>query len=53
MSFRVEHEIHTRRRGRNLGVALMLVAFIVIIFGLTYVKITYGDFEMPNIEAQG
>lgn len=45
MSFRNEHELHTRRFGRNLGVALVLVGFIVIIFGLTVVKVTRGDFE--------
>ena len=32
MSIRVTHEIHKRRMGRNLGVALLLVAFIGIVF---------------------
>jgi hypothetical protein len=39
---RVEHELHQRRSSRNIGVALTLVAFVFIIFGLTYVKITNG-----------
>ncbi|PSL19623.1 hypothetical protein [Shimia abyssi] len=48
MSFRAEHEIHKRRFGRNLGVALVLVGFIAIVFGLTVVKVTRGDYEPEN-----
>jgi hypothetical protein len=40
MPIQVEHELHTRRRGRNLGVGLVLVAFVAIVFGLTVVKVT-------------
>lgn len=47
MSIRTTHEIHTRRFGRNLGVGLALVGLVVIVFGLTVVKVTRGDFEMP------
>ncbi len=36
---KVEHEIHTRRRGRNIGVGLLLLGFITIVFGLTVVKV--------------
>lgn len=39
MAIQVEHEIHTRRRGRNVGVGLLLAAFIAIVFGLTVVKV--------------
>ena len=39
MALRVEHEIHQRRRGRNLGVGLILVGFVAIVFGLTVVKV--------------
>ena len=42
------HEIHQRRFGRNVGLGLVLVAFIAIIFGLTVVKVTRGDFELPT-----
>ncbi len=52
MNFNHEHEIHKRRFGRNLGVALVLVGFIGVIFGLTFVKVTRGDFEVPKIEVQ-
>lgn len=42
MAFGKTHEIHTRRSGRNIGVAVSLISFIVIVFGLTVVKITNG-----------
>ncbi|MDU8910346.1 hypothetical protein [Aestuariicoccus sp. MJ-SS9] len=45
MSFGREHELHKRRFGRNLGLGLVLVAFIAIIFGLTVVKVTRGDYD--------
>ncbi|MBQ1202887.1 MAG: hypothetical protein IIX61_03645 [Loktanella sp.] len=43
MVIRVEHEIHTRRKGRNTGVGLLLVGFIAIVFGLTVVKVLQLD----------
>lgn len=49
MTIRAEHEIHQRRKGRNVGVALMLVAFIVLVLALTFVKITSEDFQLPPI----
>ena len=45
MSLRKEHEIHTRRGGRNKGVGLMLGGFVILIMALTYVKITNVDFS--------
>jgi hypothetical protein len=53
MSFREDHELHKRRFGRNLGVGLVLVGFIVIVFGLTVVKVTRGDYEPANASAAG
>ena len=50
MGFRTEHEIHERRKGRNVGVGLMLVAFVVLVLALTFTKVTSGDFELPRIE---
>ena len=41
--FRVEHEIHRRRFGRNLGLGLVLAAFVVLVFALTVVKVKRGD----------
>ena len=39
MTLHVEHELHTRRKGRNYGLGLILAGFIAIIFGLTVVKV--------------
>ena len=50
MSLRREHEIHTRRFGRNLGLGLVLAAFVAIVFGLTVVKVTNEDSQMPPVE---
>ena len=36
---KIEHEIHTRRKGRNMGVGLLLLSLIGIVFGLTVVKV--------------
>ena len=38
-----EHEIHRRRRSRNVGLAVVLVAFVALVFGLTVVKVQEGD----------
>jgi hypothetical protein len=40
---RATHELHERRKSRNIGVGLTLVAFIAIVFALTVVKVTRGD----------
>lgn len=39
MVMKVEHELHTRRKGRNIGVGLLLIGMIGIVFGLTVVKV--------------
>lgn len=43
MALRPEHEIHNRRRGRNLGLLAVLLLFVALVFGLSIVKITQGD----------
>ena len=60
MSFRSDHEIYKRRFGRNLGVGLTLAAFVVLMFGLTVVKVTesgpiqgYDHVVQPGIVPQG
>jgi hypothetical protein len=50
MSLVKEHELHRRRRGRNVGVGVVLAVFISIIFGLTVVKVSRGDYQ---IQPQG
>ncbi len=42
MAIRVEHEIHQRRLGRNVGLGLVLAAFVALVFGLTVVKVSNG-----------
>lgn len=39
MAIHVEHELHHRRKGRNIGLFVVLVAFVGIVFGLTVVKV--------------
>lgn len=40
-AMRPEHELHTRRKGRNLGVIGVLAALAVLLFAVTIVKL--GD----------
>lgn len=49
MSLKPTHELHQRRFGRNLGVGLTLAAFIAIVFGLTIVKVSSGDFAIQPV----
>lgn len=42
MALRVEHEMHQRRLSRNLGLGLVLAAFVVLVFALTVVKVSNG-----------
>ena len=39
MAIDPHHELHTRRRGRNVGVMLVLVAFVVLLFAVSIVKL--------------
>jgi hypothetical protein len=39
MTIRVEHELHQRRRSKNLGVGLILAGFVALVFALTVVKV--------------
>ena len=40
---KVEHELHGRRRSRNMGLLVVLLLFVALVFGLSVVKITQGD----------
>ena len=42
MSIAREHPLHKRRSGRNIGLALVLLAFIALVFGLTIAKVSGG-----------
>lgn len=43
MPIQAEHELHRRRRSRNVGLGLVLVGFAALVFGLTVVKVQQGD----------
>lgn len=43
MALKAEHDLHRRRRSRNVGLAVVLVAFVALVFGLTVVKVRQGD----------
>jgi hypothetical protein len=53
MAFRPEHEIYRRRFSRNLGVGLVLAAFVALVFALTVVKVTRGDTMHANDSSGG
>lgn len=42
MAIKATHEIHRRRLSRNVGVALSLLAFAALMFGLTIAKMQSG-----------
>ena len=48
MAINREHEIHSRRFGRNAGVGLALVGMVLLVFALTVVKVKVLD---PRIAA--
>lgn len=52
MAIHQDHELHLRRWGRNLGLGLVLAAFVVLVFGLTVVKVSHQD-ENGNPPAAG
>lgn len=53
MALRPEHEIHSRRKGLNIGIGLMLGAFVLLIMLLTFTKITSPEFQVPASKANG
>ena len=50
MGIRREHEIHRRRLGRNVGLALALAGFAALVFALTVVKVSDDGFSMKAFE---
>ncbi len=48
VSFRKPHEIHSRRFSRNLGLGLVLAAFVALVFGLTVAKVSQDEFTVPD-----
>jgi hypothetical protein len=46
--FRKSHEMHTRRFSRNLGLGVVLAAFVALVFGLTVAKVSQDEFGIPE-----
>ncbi|SDD23648.1 hypothetical protein SAMN05421538_101179 [Paracoccus isoporae] len=42
MALRTEHELHARRRSRNLGLLVVLIGFAALVFALSVVKVSTG-----------
>lgn len=53
MALRPEHELHTRRKSLNIGIGLMLGAFVLLVMVLTFTKITSPEFQVPASKANG
>lgn len=47
MALSRQHELHKRRFSRNLGLGLVLAAFVALVFGLTVVKVSTDGFTQP------
>lgn len=46
-----EHELHTRRKGRNASVGIVLALFVALIFAVSMVKLSIpqgDDIKAPN-----
>ena len=52
MTFKPDHEIYKRRFSRNVGVGVLLAAFVILSFFLTVEKVTHGD-PMHAIQGKG
>jgi hypothetical protein len=46
--FRKSHEMHSRRFSRNLGLGVVLAAFVALVFGLTVPKVSQEEFVIPD-----
>lgn len=44
MAIHKDHELHQRRFGRNMGLLAVLGGFVLLIFALTVVKVTRGEY---------
>ena len=56
MAFARDHELHQRRLSRNLGLGLVLLVFVFLVFGLSFVKVSQGDrmhaYDAPQAAAK-
>ena len=44
MALHKDHELHQRRYGRNIGLLVVLGGFAALVFALTIVKVSRGEF---------
>ena len=42
---REEHELHKRRKGRNLALGGVLLAFVILVFAVTIAKLADGQLQ--------
>ena len=56
MALARDHELHQRRLSRNLGLGLVLLVFVFLVFGLSFVKVSQGDrmhaYDAPQAAAK-
>lgn len=43
MAIHPQHELHQRRSGRNRALGLVLGGFVLLVFGVTVVKLSSGQ----------
>ena len=53
MGLAQEHELHRRRFGRNVGVGLVLLAFVALVYALTVVKMTTPPHQADQAQGAG
>ncbi|MEJ1990582.1 MAG: hypothetical protein P8X50_02420 [Maritimibacter sp.] len=51
MTMRVEHELHRRRFSRNIGLGIVLVAFVFLVYGLTVAKMGTDPMDALTVVA--
>ena len=50
-----EHELHTRRKGRNVSLGIAMGLFVALIFAVTIVKLSKPqdeDYRAPNFSVE-
>ena len=53
-TIKAEHELHRRRLSRNVGLAVVLILFVGLVYGLTIAKVgtdPYDALGVPGNEA--
>lgn len=45
MIVKQEHDLHRRRRGRNIALGAVLLGFVALVFAVTIVKLSSGQVQ--------